>query len=115
MHMDDVQRYLEDRLPPPLEPRTLVPAQFFTQRERRNARDSIRRLMCAILEDAVNVYTKEANSSRPSHTFRETRRWIDSNDRKWVFSFLRICQALDLDPTSVRRSIRTLSAGGRPH
>lgn len=115
MHLNDVQRQLDDRLPPPFEPTTVLPAQFFTQRERRHARDGIRRLMCAILEDAVAAYVKGANASRPSHTFRQTRRWFGSNDRTWIFSFLRICQALDLDPQYVRRGVRTLSAGGRAH
>src|SRR5262249_38883839 len=88
--MNDLHRY-DDVLPPPLEPRALMPAQFFIHRERRNAQSSIRRLMYAILEDAVNVYTREARLGRQSRTFQQARRWIDSNDRTWIFSFLRIC------------------------
>ena len=107
---NDIQRYFDDVLPPPLEPRALMPAQFFTQRERRNAQSSIRRLMYAILEDAVNVYTSEVRSSRQSRTFQQTRRWIDSNDKAWVFSFLRICEALDLDPEYIRRGVRARAA-----
>ena len=104
--MNAIYRYLDDGMQHPLEPRTLMPAQYFTQRERRNAQSSIRRLMCAILEDAVSVYTREAGSFRRSRTFHETRRWLHSNDRTWVFSFLRICEALDLDPESIRREVR---------
>lgn len=107
---NDMHRYFDDTMPPPLEPRALMPAQFFTQRERRNAQSSIRRLMYAILEDAVSVYTSEVRSSRQSRTFQQTRRWIDSNDRQWVFSFLRICEALDLDPEYIRRGVRTRGA-----
>jgi hypothetical protein len=112
--LNDVHRYFDDALPSPLEPRALMPAQFFTQRERRNAQDSIRRLMYAILEDAVSVYTSEVRSSRQSRTFQQTRRWIDSNDRTWIFSFLRICEALDLDPEYIRRGVRNRAAGVRP-
>jgi len=117
--MTNLERYIADPLPPPFEPRTLMPAQFFTRRDRANAQNSIRRLMCAILEDAVNVYANEVGSSQPSRTFRETRRWLDSNDRTWVFSFLRICEALDLDPQRVRARVRTRrrhqgGADGRP-
>jgi hypothetical protein len=115
---NDIHRHFDDVLPPPLEPRALMPAQFFTHRERRNAQDSIRRLMYAILEDAVSVYTSEVRSARQSRTFQQTRRWIDSNDRAWVFSFLRICEALDLDPEYIRRGVRTRAAApknGRAH
>jgi len=103
---NELHRSYDDVLPPPLEPRAMMPAQWFTQRERRNAQSSIRRLMYAILEDAVSVYTSEVRSSRQSRTFQQTRRWIDSNDRTWVFSFLRICEALDLDPDAIRREVR---------
>ena len=116
--MNDIQRYFDDVMPPPLEPRALMPVQFFTQRERRNSQNSIRRLMYAILEDAVSVYTSEVRSSRQSRTFQQTRRWLDSNDRAWVFSFLRICEALDLDPEYIRRGVRTRAAApvnGRAH
>ena len=115
---NELHRYHDDALPPPLEPRALMPAQWFTQRERRNAQSSIRRLMYAILEDAVSVYTSEVRSSRQSRTFQQTRRWIDSNDRTWVFSFLRICEALDLDPDYIRRGVRMRAAApasGRAH
>ena len=112
--MNDLNpRYLDDRLPPPFEPRAVMPAQFFTQRERRNAQNSIRRLMCAILEDAVSVYANEYMSSRPSRTFRETRRWLDSNDRTWMFSFLRICEALDLEADYIRQGVRRRSTQPR--
>ncbi len=116
--MNEVHRYFDDVLPPPLEPRALMPAQFFTQRERRNAQNSIRRLMYAILEDAVSVYMSEVRSARQSRTFQQARRWIDSNDRAWIFSFLRICEALDLDPAYIRGGVRMRAAvpsNGRAH
>ena len=115
---NELHRSFDDVLPPPLEPRAMMPAQWFTHRERRNAQSSIRRLMYAILEDAVSVYTSEVRSSRQSRTFQQTRRWIDSNDRTWVFSFLRICEALDLDPDYIRRGVRMRAAApvnGRAH
>lgn len=66
--------------------------------------------MCAILEDAMHVYVRECGSSRQSRAFQEARKWIHSNDRKWVFSFLRICEALDLDAFGIRRRLQS-----RPH
>ena len=107
---NDIHRYFDDALAPPLEPRAIMPAQFFTQRERRNAQNSIRRLMYAILEDAVSVYTSEVRSARQSRAAQQARRWIHGNDRMWVFSFLRICEALDLDPQYIRRGVSLRAA-----
>ena len=43
--------------------------------------------------------------------------WLRSNDRAWAFSFLRICDALNLDPQYLRRGLRQFHAGGidAPH
>jgi len=36
------------------------------------------------------------------------RGWFESRDRRWLFSFERICEALDLDSdTSVRPSLKS--------
>ena len=62
---NELHRSYDDVLPPPLEPRAMMPAQWFTQRERRNAQSSIRRLMYAILEDAVTTVAKWILSDIP--------------------------------------------------
>ena len=54
--------------------------------------------MAAILEDAVAVCGKRnaPKTSKARQVLRETLRWVRSNDRTWTFSFLRICEHLDL-------------------
>jgi hypothetical protein len=101
---------MADRLPAMFEPQTLLPEQYFTRLQRGAAWTGEQRLMAAILEDAVVVSTKREmpKTSKGRHVLRETLRWIRSNDRTWTFSFLRICETLDLEPTAIRRGIRML-------
>src|SRR5215468_11918810 len=66
--------------------------------------------MAAILEDAVGVCIKPnaPKTSKARQLLRETLRWLRSNDRTWTFSFLRICEHLDLNPGAIRCQIRIL-------
>jgi hypothetical protein len=108
--MTQAATQLENGLPRLFEPNTLLPSQFFTALQRRSARTPEQRLMFAILFDAVSVYCRERDpvTSKERRLLRETTRWITNNDRMWVFSFLRICDALDLDATYIRRGLRDL-------
>lgn len=102
----------EDKLPHLFEPNTVLPVQFFTGLGRRKAMNGEKRLMIAILEDAAAVYCKhrEPTTSKGRRLFRDTQRWLQSDDKKWIFSFERICETLDLDPSYIRRGLRTRRA-----
>ncbi len=99
--------YFND-LPPVFQVRTLMPVQYFTQNERRKARSPEKRLMYAILEDAVSVYCnfREPATRRQRRVYKETVDWFASDEASWVFSFRRVCDALDLDPSWIREGIR---------
>ena len=107
---------MEDRLPGLFEPNTILPVQYFTRLQRSAAWTGEQRLMAAILEDAVAVCSKRTvpKTSKARHVLRETLRWVRSNDRSWMFSFLRICEMLDLEPTAIRRGIRILRGEEMP-
>jgi len=98
----------EERLPGLFEPHTILPVQFFTRLQRGASWTGEQRLMAAILEDAIGVCFKRnpPKTSKGRTVLRESLRWIRSNDRRWTFSFLRICEMLDLDPTAIRRGVR---------
>ena len=68
----------------------------------------IRRLMVAILEDAMYVARKHrhAVTRDKRRLYFRARRWFESEDRTWVFSFLRITEALGIEPELVKRSLR---------
>jgi hypothetical protein len=93
---------------PVVEPQVILPSQFFTRLQRAAAWTGEQRLMAAILEDAIAVCGRPA---APPHEKaraldRQTWAWVRSNDRTWPFSFLRICEALSLSPSAVRRGLR---------
>jgi len=98
----------EERLPGLFEPHTILPVQFFTRLQRGASWTGEQRLMAAILDDAIGVCCKRnpPKTSKGRTVLRESLRWIRSNDRMWTFSFLRICEMLDLDPTAIRRGVR---------
>ncbi len=107
---------MEEKLPGLFEPNTVLPVQYFTRLQRGAAWTGEQRLMAAILEDAVAVCSKTTppKSSKARHVLRETMRWVRSNDRTWMFSFLRICEMLDLEPSAIRRGIRILRGEESP-
>src|SRR6266404_1220046 len=66
-----------------------------------------RNLLMAVLTDAIVHYGTSAELGRgPRPTASaEAARWILSNDRRWPFSFVNVCEALGLDPSAVRRAV----------
>jgi hypothetical protein len=89
-------------------PTIIVPAQFFDGTPARHVPAGIRRLMVAILEDAMYVVNKHrhAVTRDKRRLYFRARRWFESEDRTWVFSFLRITEALGIEPELVKRSLR---------
>jgi hypothetical protein len=90
-----------------LEPNTILPIQFFSHRGTSRWTGE-QRLMAAILEDAIAVYSKSSapKGSNARQVLRETERWLRSRDRTWTFSFLRVCEMLSLDPVAILRALR---------
>ena len=71
----------------------------------RHGQTGEQRLMLALLCDAMHAYSAErARWKRPGRV-RELRRWFESDDRSYVFSFESVCDALGLDATYVRRRV----------
>jgi len=108
--MKDREFAAEERLAGLFQPDTLLPSQFFDRMRRRSEHDGERRLMIAVLEDAVDVYRKQAASKDPrgQQLFREAEEWIEDPDRTWLFSFQNICDVLDIDADYLRRGLHAL-------
>jgi hypothetical protein len=62
------------------------------------------RLMLAALEDALRIIVRRGadRKGRSRRDFVEERAWVLSNDEGWPFSFLNICDAVDIDPKGLR-------------
>jgi hypothetical protein len=67
-----------------------------------------RLLLAAVLEEAITCYRRHAHATdeHGRSLFDETDEWFQSPDHTNVFAFESICDALDLDPTYVRRGLR---------
>ena len=64
-------------------------------------------LMLAILSDAIECILKYCNEPIPlrEKLFREAHEWLFEQDEKAPFSFLNVCEALNFDPSYLRRGV----------
>lgn len=90
----------------PVEEHRILPTQFVDADAAETSGE--KRLMLAVLTEAVEDYRKFAkDTSRAGrHQFRTTQRYVDSNDRRWPYSFCNLCDVLNLNVSSVRRALR---------
>lgn len=105
----------EERLAGLFQPHTVLPAQYFDSLRRRTEFDGERRLMLAILEDAVDCYRKHvaARDHRARQLFTEAESWIESEDSSWLFSFQNICDVLGFESDYLRNGLRNLKTAAR--
>jgi hypothetical protein len=89
------------------QPDTLLPAQFFARLRGRAYVEGEKRLMAAILTDAVECYMKQMNATegRGRQLFLEAEEWVFGDSGGWVFSFENICDLLGLEPEYIRRGL----------
>lgn len=96
---------------------TILPAQFFQPPEcgpyGYGPGSGPRRLMVAVLVDAVRSCVEPARTAERRAQQRRDRAWLTSETQARLFAFRRICQVLELDPDAVRRavSVRAVAAG----
>jgi len=99
---------LDERTGSVFEPDTLLASQYFDRVRGRAGIDGERRLMVAVLEDAVTTYMKQAGATDPQRAdlFADAEAWIESDDAVSFYSFENVCAVLDLDPEYLRRGLR---------
>ncbi|HLY36878.1 MAG TPA: hypothetical protein VKU61_02510 [Candidatus Binatia bacterium] len=66
-----------------------------------------KRLMLAVLADAIEVLTKgaRANDLRRRLLFEDAVEWLADDDTKWPYSFVNVCAVLGLDAAAVRSAL----------
>ncbi len=89
-----------------LQPGVVLPVQM--PGANRSAGGGERQLMLAVLADAVHCYRvhRAAVTRNELQMFRESEEWIMSDDEISPFSFLNVCQVLDIDAAYLRRGLR---------
>jgi len=106
MFYDDHLNYAE-KTSSLLQVDSLIPYQYRETVERKLHLEAEKRLMLAILEDAIFCFQKylSARSSKERRVFLETEAWIVEPESCWIFSFANVCESLSLNPSYIRRGL----------
>ena len=90
-----------------LDPDVVLPAQYFRVLRGRASYGGERRLIIAVLEDAINCFQKNlfARDNRGRRLFCEAENWLMSADRELPFAFENICEFLSLDAEYIRKGL----------
>jgi hypothetical protein len=85
-------------------PEVILPSQFGEQVSLKQTDRGEKRLMLAVLEEAVATFQRnvDAKSRHGQRVFREAEEWIWSNESNWPFAFENVCHALDIEPAFLR-------------
>jgi hypothetical protein len=91
------------------EPDALLPIQYFETLRRRTPLEPEKRLMWAVLEDAIETYQNHflCRQGKPNGDVDELEDWILDSDTRWLFSFHNICETLEINPQYLRRGLLT--------
>jgi hypothetical protein len=90
-----------------LEPDAILPAQFYNGRRGRSGLEPLKRLMMAVLVDAIGCYQRNlgAKAARKRREFKETECWLFEEKRDDLFSFEHVCDVLNTDPDRLREAV----------
>ncbi len=87
-----------------LQPDTILPAQYYGNLKRKAIHEPERRLVIAVLQDAVDCFQKHlrARDRKARQLFVDAQEWIASEDRSWPFSFENVCDLLQINAQYLR-------------
>jgi hypothetical protein len=93
---------------PLFQPDSLAPVQFADTMQRSVPLEPEKRLMLAVLEDAVmcfqdNLFTRD---KKKRQLFMEVEQWLFEEQSDRLFAFETLCQTLNLNPHYFRRGLR---------
>src|SRR5262250_445487 len=76
-----------------------------------------RRLLLAVLEDGIRTFLKHARAThgRALNLRREALSWLTTDDRRDVFAFENICEALGTDAARLRQKVFAEASVGPFH
>jgi len=87
-----------------LEPDIFLPSQFYGSTGLSRQLEGEKRLMIAVLKDAVECLEKYRGSrnSIGQCQYLSAIEWVEDTDTDWLFSFTNICDLLGFDPEYLR-------------
>lgn len=98
------------------QPDTLLSSQYFDNLRRKTLLEPEKRLMLALLEDAIHCFQDNlsAHTARKKKLFDEAQDWINERGGDWVFSFDYVCETLEFTPEYVRQGLLRWKEKHRP-
>ena len=98
---------MEERVTSLFQPDTLLPDQYLDTFRRKLHLEPEKKLMLAILEDAVACYQKYlfARDSKGKALFHDAEEWVEETGTGSVFAFDSVCETLGLNPDYLRRGV----------
>ena len=98
------------------EPDVLASDQFHAILKSSQASDPERRLMVAMLEDAVSCLSKDPRRvpRQQRKAFEEAYSWVNADDGEdWIFCFTSVCETLGLNASYLRCGLNRWTALGQ--
>jgi len=91
---------MEERVTSLFQPDTLLPEQYLETFRRRFYLEPEKKLMLAVLEDAIACFQKYifARDGKGKMLFQEAEEWVQERGGDWLFSFANVCETLGFDP-----------------
>jgi hypothetical protein len=98
---------MEERVTSLFQPDTLLPDQYLDTFRRKLHLEPEKKLMLAILEDAIACFQKYvfAHDVKGKALFNEAEEWIEELDGDGIFAFNSVCESLGLTPDYLRRGM----------
>ncbi len=90
-----------------LAPTAIRPVQFYEVWSKTRARTAEQRLALEVLKQAVLDLQKYryARRSKRQRLYMEAYSWVASSDLSWPYSFVNICEMLNLSPEHLREEL----------
>jgi hypothetical protein len=100
------------------QPDAIAQAEYVEGLKRSGPMEPEKLLVLAVLQDAIETFQKYLPSTgdKERRLYAEAQAWIFDDDREWIFSFVNVCDLLDLNPTYVRKGLsqwQTAQSEGR--
>ncbi|MGH7905944.1 MAG: hypothetical protein ACREP6_04895 [Candidatus Binataceae bacterium] len=92
---------------------SVLPIQYYDIISRSRVCAGERRLMLAVLEDAIRCYLNNMNHPSPENqeAFVEVKEWFNAIDGQGAFAYRNLCEALDIEPDNLKRQLESIRTG----
>jgi hypothetical protein len=84
----------------------ILPAQYGNMNRKKLPAEGERKLLFAVLEDAIRLYLKNRDRGCPNdQESLEAAEWLSSDEERGPFSYVRVCEGLGINPDRLRIGI----------